>query len=206
MGNFVDGEFISDQGLSFNIVEKTCSDVTDTLTRAMISCDVLSRSEDGGYNIRLTGVDEIFTKNPVDSTSVASDTEIMTENPLSIEEIWYAGGYLNMLIYIPVKENSKQAHLINLVRNDVNTQDGTYRFTFKHNAFGELITASDSDFLLASAYVSFPIAQLFQKDEKKVQIVLNWTSNEEKEGVWSDEMKKNTITLEVERIGYEHKL
>ena len=206
MGNFVDGEFISDQGLSFNIVEKTCSDVTDTLTRAMISCDVLSRSEDGGYNIRLTGVVEIFTKNPVDSTSVASDTEIMTENPLSIEEIWYAGGYLNMLIYIPVKENSKQAHLINLVRNDGNTQDGTYRFTFKHNAFGELITASDSDFLLASAYVSFPIAQLFQEDEKKVQIVLNWTSNEEKEGVWSDEMKKNTITLEVERIGYEHKL
>jgi hypothetical protein len=45
-----------------------------------------------------------------------------------------------------------------------------------------------------------------QSDIKKVQIVLNWTSNEEKEGVWSDEMKKNTITLEVERIGYEHKL
>ena len=206
MGNFVDGKFISDQGLTFNIVDKTCSESIDTLKRAMISCDILSRAADEGYDVRLTGVDAIFTKNPVDSTSVMNDTEIMAENPLNIGEMWYSAGYLNLLIYIPIKENSSTPHLINLVRNDGKADAGVYQFTFKHNAFGEVITAGNNDFIIAGTYVSFPISQLFKEDEKKVQIILNWTSNEEKEGNWTPETKKNTISLEVERTGFEHKL
>ena len=100
MGNFVDGKFISDQGLTFNIVDRTCSESIDTLKRAMISCDILSRAGNEGYDVRLTGVDAIFTKNPVDSTSVVNDTDIMVENPLNIGEMWYSAGYLNLLIYM----------------------------------------------------------------------------------------------------------
>ena len=206
MGNFVEGKFISDQGLTFNIVEKTFSKSIDTLKRAMISCDILSRSADGDYSVRLTGAEAIFTKNPVDSTSVMNDTEIMTENPLTIGEMWYSAGYLNMLISIPIKENSNKSHLINLVRNDEESDAGTYKFTFKHNAYGEVISANDNDFVIAGTYVSFPIVQLFKENEQKVQIILNWTSNEEKGGNWNAETKKNTISLEVKRGGYEHQL
>ena len=109
-----------------------------------------------------------------------------------------------MLIYIPVKEGSKQTHLINLVRNDENAESGVYEFTFKHNAFGEVITSQDSDFITSSTYVSFPIAQLCKKDETQIEVILNWTSNVEKEGILSSETKRNTISLAVERIGYEH--
>ena len=206
MGNFVDGKFISDQGLTFDIVERTYSGSIDSLKRAMISCDILYRSGDGGYSVRLTGVEAIFTKNPVDSTSVMNDTEIMVENPLNIGEIWYSAGYLNMLVYIPIKENSEQAHLINLVRNDESADTGIYKFTFKHNAFGEVISDNDNDFVIASTYVSFPIVQLFKENEQKVQVIMNWTSNEEKDGNWSVETKKNTISLDIERSGFEHKL
>ena len=205
MGNFAEGEFVSDQGLSFNIVERTCSGVIDTLERAIISCDILSRSEGGRYTVRLTGFNEVFTKDPVDSTSV-TDQNIFIEDPIHLGEAWYAGGYLNMLVYVPVKENSKQAHMINLVRDDQETAEGIYRFTFKHNAHGELITAEDTDFIMAGRYVSFPLTPLFKEDEKNVQIILNWTSNEEIDGNWSAETTKNTISLKVERSGYEHKL
>lgn len=203
MGNFVDGEFISDQGIRYNIIELSCNQFADTLKRAMISCDILGRNEDGGYDINLTGINAIFTKEPVDSTTV-SDAEMLAENPMNIGEVWYSGGYLNMLIYIPVKEGSKQAHLINLVRNDENAESGVYEFTFKHNAFGEVITSQDSDFITSSTYVSFPIAQLCKKDETQIEVILNWTSNVEKEGILSSETKRNTISLAVERTGYEH--
>lgn len=202
MGNFVDGKFISDQGITYDIVEQTCSGMADTLNRAMISCDVLSKTADDRYDIRLTGFDEIFTKSPVDSTAI-EDADILVENPLSVGEIWYAGGYLNMFIYIPIKEGSIRTHLINLVRDDRNSTSQNYTFTLKHNAFGEIITADDTDFILGGTYVSFPIANIIKED--KTLLTLCWTSNEESEDKWSAKTKKNIITLEWERVGYEHK-
>ena len=203
MGNFVDGKFISDQGITYDIVEQTCSGMADTLDRAIISCDVLSKTGDDRYDIRLTGFDEIFTKQPVDSTTV-KEADILVENPLSVGEIWYAGGYINMFIYIPIKEGSTRTHLINLVRDDMNSTSENYIFTLKHNAFGEIITAEDTDFILGGTYVSFPIANVIKGD--KTQLTLCWTSNEENEDKWSAKTRKNTITLEWERGGYEHKL
>lgn len=204
MGNFVEGKFISDQGLTFNIVERTCSVDIDTLERAMISCDILTCTGESQYNVRLTDFNPIFSKYPVDSTSV-TDNDIFKEDPLSINEVWYSGGYLNMHINVPVKENSRQKHLVNLVRNDMESSTGMHEFTFKHNAFGEVITADDYDFIPSSAYISFPIAQLFKDDEQNIQIILNWTSNEETDGILSKETRRNTTSLEIERTGYEHK-
>ena len=203
MGNFSEGKFISDQGITYDIVEQTCPGTTDTLERAMILCDILSKTGDNRYDIRLNAFDAIFTKHTVDSTGV-TNSDILVEDPLNVGEIWYAGGYLNLYIYIPFKEGSEQAHLINLVRNDRKSTAENYIFTLKHNAFGELITAEDTDFVLGGTYVSFPIANIIKED--KTQLTLCWTSNEEIEGMWSSETKRNTITLEWERVGYEHRL
>ena len=204
MGNFVDGKFISDQGLTFNIVDQTCTVNIDTLERAIISCDILTCTDNGQYDVRLTDFNPIFTKDPVDSTDV-TDNDIFKEDPLSINEVWYSGGYLNMHISIPAKGNSSQKHLVNLVRNDINSTTGMHEFTFKHNAFGEVVTDNDSDFIPAGTYISFPLAQMFKEDEQKVQIILKWTSNEERDGILSKETTRNTTSLEIERIGYEHK-
>ena len=80
-----------------------------------------------------------------------------------------------------------------------------HEFTFKHNAFGEVVTDNDSDFIPVGTYISFPLAQMFKEDEQKVQIILKWTSNEERDGILSKETTRNTTSLEIERIGYEHK-
>lgn len=204
MGNMVDGVFVTDQGLTYNIVGQLCAGNLNTVKRAMISCDIVSRIDENRYDINLTDFEEIFTKVPVDSTAV-SDDSIFLEDPLNFGEIWYSGGYLNMLISIPIKAGSKHEHTINLVRNDAVAEDAIYEFSFKHNADGEVITAADTDFAQANRYVSFPISHLFKEDEQKVKIVLNWTSNLEKDGVWTHETKKNQISLDVERVGYEHK-
>ena len=205
MGDFVDGTFISDQGLIFDIVEQTCSGELDSLKRAIISCDILkAHTEEGRYIVRLTDFSPVFTKAPVDSTSV-TDGEIFTEDGLNIDEIWYSAGYLNLHAYIPIKENSSQAHLINLVRNDGNPTEGVYEFTLKHNAYGEIITADSTEMIPSATYISFPVAQLFKEEEQQLQITFKWTSYEEQEGKLSAATKKNTTTLDIRRGGYEHK-
>ena len=205
MGNFTDGTFISDQGLTFDIVDNLYPVDPDTVQRAIISCDILSfNSEEGKYTVRLTDLCPVFTKEPVDSTLVTEE-DIFAEDGMHINEIWYAAGYLNLHTYIPVKENSSQAHLINLVRNDKNEAEGVYEFSLKHNAYGEVITSESTDMILASEYISFPVAYLFKEDEQKVQIVFKWTSYEEQDGKLTPATKKNTTTLDIERGGYEHK-
>lgn len=204
MGNFVDGTFVSDQGQIYDIVHTTLPVDTDTLKRAIISCDIITRTEDDRYDVRLTDFEPVFTKEPVDSTAV-TDNEIFADDALNIDEVWYSAGYLNLHIYIPVKEGSMQAHMINLVRNDENAADGIYEFSFRHNAYGEVITASDKDFTTSSRYVSFPLSQLFKDGEQKLQVIFRWTSYEELNGKLSAKTKKNITTLEIERGGYEHK-
>ena len=205
MGNFTDGTFISDQGLIFDIEDNACPVAPDTVQRAIISCDILKfNSEEGRYTVRLTDYCPVFTKEPVDSTSVTEE-DILAEDGLHINEIWYAAGYLNLHAYIPVKENSSQAHLINLVRNDKNETEGVYEFSLKHNAYGEIISADSTGIVLASCYISFPVSYLFKEDEQKVQIIFKWTSYEEQDGMLAPATKKNTTTIDIERGGYEHK-
>ena len=204
MGNFVDGEFVTDQGLSYHILALNCNGAIDSIKRAMVSCNIISKVDESRYNVIINDFEEIFTKTPVDSTSV-TDEEILKEDPLNLGEIWYSGGYLNILVSIPVKEGSGQAHLVNLVRNDKDAAEGVYEFTFKHNAYGEVYTPQDTLFAQSNRYVSFPLSHLFKEDEKKVLVKLSWTSNVEKEGKLTAETQKNKTLLDIERVGFEHK-
>lgn len=203
MGNFSNGQFITDQGLTYNIVDQLCEGSTDTLKRALIACDVLGMTADNTYDIRLKAFESIFTKSPVDSTKV-TDPDVFVENPLSIGEVWYAGGYLNMYIYIPMKKGSQQAHMINLVRDDKDAAEATYNFTLKHNAFGEVFTESDSDFIVGATYVSFPICNIIKEDAAKIN--LSWTSHAVENGLWTVQTQRNTTELEWTRGSFEHKI
>ena len=202
MGNFSDGKFISDQGNTFNIKELACQNVSDTIARAIIVCDVLSKTGEKEYDIRLHDVSGVFTKTPVDSTSV-TDSTIFVENPLSIGEMWCSGGYINMFIYIPMKSGSTQAHLINLVRNDASADEGVYEFVLKHNAYGEVMTGEDTDFVLGGTYVSFPVAGMFKEDKATIRI--RWTAHKEVEGAWSVETERNVLEYSWVKGGFEHK-
>lgn len=203
MGNFTDGKFISDQGNIFNITEKTCNDRTDTLKRAIVMCDILTKRGENSYDVRLNEVTPVFTKSPVDSTAV-TDSAVFVENPLNIGELWISGGYINMYIVIPMKVSSTQAHLINLMLDDEASSDGVYRYTLKHNAYGEVPSSGDTDFVLGGTYVSFPVSGKF--NEEKATIHISWTSLKSDEYGWSTETEKNTLQHEWARGGFEQSI
>lgn len=172
MGNIVDGRFVSDQGNIFNIVDQRCTGSLGEVSRAMVLCDVLNATKgaENEYDIRLTSFAPVLTKDAVPQEN-AVEGEIAVEDNIHIEQLWFAGGYMNMLIKYPAKTGSTQKHLVNLVYS--RDEDGKYVMTLRHNAFGEVWSEGEaSQMLLAGAYVSFPVADLFAGDT--ASIVLGW--------------------------------
>lgn len=171
MGNIVDGRFISDQGNTFNIVEQKCAGNLAKETRAIVLCDVLNETEGATdeYDICLTQFATVLEKAAIE-TSQASE-EVLVQDPILIEELWFSGGYINMLIRSHVKKNDSQKHLINLVYTK--SEDGKYILTLHHNAFGEVYSEETADDLVlgGGAYVSFPLS-FIEGDEAK--FVFNW--------------------------------
>lgn len=173
MGNIVDGKFVSDQGNTFNVVEQTCPGRLDTMKRAIILCDVLYQEEGGDYAVRLNNMLKVLTKSPVNS-SEATDESLLVDDALILSELWISGGYMNMMITIPVKQNSKQPHMINLILDDSAQEAGTYSFSLRHNAVGEVLKTDgdNKDMYLANAYVSFPITDIITEDSAKINLSL----------------------------------
>ncbi|MBQ7812287.1 MAG: hypothetical protein IJ394_07015 [Bacteroidales bacterium] len=173
MGNVVDGSFVSDQGNVFNVVEQQCSGKIDTMKRALVVCDVLRETEgvDGGYDVRLVSMMSVLDKNPVKLSEIEDD-DALTKDPVHIKEIWYSGGYLNIYIMVPMEYGSRKPHLINLILDDNAVSGDSYTFELRHNGFGEVWSEENSDYILAGAYVSFPIGTLISGNS--ADITLNW--------------------------------
>ena len=198
MGNIVNGAFISDQGNRFNIKEQTCTGILDTVKRAMIVCDVLSKTGEATYDIRLNGFSSVLTKAIVNSTAV-TDPEILTEDPLMVYEMWYAGGYINMLLRFHLPKSSTKQHMVNLVYSS--SEAGKYTFSLRHNAFGESVTANDTDIIVAQSYVSFPISSVIKED--KASITLNWKWFKANGYIWANEINEYSAVYEWTRDSFE---
>ena len=172
MGNIVDGRFVSDQGNTFNVVEQLCSGKIQEEKRIMMLCDVLNETKGGRneYDVRLTTYFPVLEKKAVGLADATGDIEV--QDPVHIEQLWFAGGYMNMVIQTPVIPGSDTKHLVNLVYS-VN-DNGEYVMNLRHNGYGEVWSPEkDSKMTLSGgAYVSFPIADLIKGDNAK--IVLNW--------------------------------
>ena len=175
MGNIVDGKFVSDQGNTFNVVEQTCSGRLDTLKRAIVLCDVLYQEEGGDYAVRLTNFQRVLAKSPVNA-SETTDESILTQDPIILSDLWISGGYINMRLTLPVKIDSNQPHIINLLYDDADKTEGTYKFTLLHNAGGEVLKtdSSNNDMYLANAYVSFPVTSIIP--DETANLWLTWKS------------------------------
>ena len=107
MGNIVDGQFISDQGNIFNIVEQTCAGDVTSMTRAMVVCDVLNKTQGGAaneYDVRLTQLGRVLAKNIVYHED--TDEDMQVQDPIRVEYAWISGGYMNLYIIFPIKAES----------------------------------------------------------------------------------------------------
>lgn len=203
MGNIVDGRFVSDQGNIFNVVEVACGGQLDTMKRAMVLCDILNVTAGGKeneYDVRLNSFSSVLTKDAV-ALADASGEEISVTDPIHIDQMWYSGGYLNMVIKFPAKAGSKTKHLINLVYEK--EADGGYVFNLRHNAFGEVLNEENSSSMdLAGAYVSFPISKIITENKAKISVKWNWYESVGTGWLFTNE-KEYVGEYDWERTGYE---
>ena len=210
MGN-IDGSYIvSDQGNKFEISESLVNVDFSKMGygRVILSCDVLKKIENDLYTIRLTNIASVLTKDIIAAESITPEQNVLNiDNPVIIKEVWYGGGYINMLLQIAVKKGSETIHYINLVYDGSETdQDGivTYSLSLRHNASGDTPTEEDLEtYALSHNYVSFPIAKLIEPETAK--ITLNWTSHKLENGVYlALESEKSKSTFNWKRTGFIH--
>ena len=170
MGNVVAGSFISDQGNTFNIVEQKCEGRLDTLKRAFTICDILSSTGTNEYDVRLNYITSVLTKAPLLSSEI-EDMSQMANDPALLSDLWISGGYINLYITVPIKIGSDTKHMINLILDETAKEDGTYTFTLRHDASGEILKeGQNTNMVLAAGYVSFPVSHLIKEDQAKIKI------------------------------------
>lgn len=181
MGNIVDGRFVSDQGNVFNIVEQECGGNVASASRAMVVCDVLNETAGAAneYDVRLRNYYSVLVKNPV-ALADASEGDIAVQDPIVVEQLWYSGGYLNMLIRFQMISDSETLHLVNLVHSK--DADGKYILNLRHNAYGETCEKQPIGTMVfnGGGYISFPLLDIVKENEAK--LVFSWKGYETAEG------------------------
>lgn len=211
MGNIVNGVFISDQGNRFNVVDQQCIGELKDMKRAFIVCDVLNKTvggEDNEYDVRVNQIATVLTKNAVPLMDVTA--EMMTQDPVHVENAWISGGYINMFIMFPSKVGSTTSHLINLVHEgcliDPETQEeipGTYRFSLRHNSNGDKITPPQIvDYVLAGGYVSFPLSTYIS--DKEAEFSVEWTWHKDAGAGLSSETEVRSFKAKYTSEGFQH--
>ncbi len=200
MGNVTKGVFTSDQGNIFIVTEQNCPGKLDTMKRAFIICDVLREMTDAQYDIRLKYVANVLTKEAV-AISEIEDLETYMNDPLIVSDLWISGGYMNMLITVPVVSGSKKVHEINLLHE---IRDGVYKFRLRHDAQGEILTEKSdrSQFVLSGAYVSFPINTIIKEDS--AQYVLEWNGYVINGNTITAQTKAESVSREYIKSSFEH--
>lgn len=222
MGNRVNGKFVSDQGNTFNLVEINAEINFDKFRRGIMQCDVLRKVGEKEYDVRVTYLDTVLTKAPVMASIAADEADKTVEDPIHIEQLWVAGGYINMYVMFeiqvdPFLQDSK--HMVNLVLDDSTNEEGKYTFTLRHNAFGETFKPKDDEgqvepqtistraenpvnWGFAGSYVSFPIADLIE--DKTTEITLNWTSHIITDFAWSATTEQKSDKFTYSKDTFEH--
>lgn len=150
MGNFSGDKFISDQGNEFTIVENLTGSEIKDFKRAIMQCDVLQKTAgtENGYDVRVSYVGEVLTKEPLTFEAAASDPEKTVEDPILVDQAWISGGYLNLYVMFemqvsPTLEDSK--HMVNLVYDPASIGTGKLTFALRHNAYGETLGGSQEE-------------------------------------------------------------
>lgn len=178
MGDIKNGTFISDQGNIFNVVEKTCEGNLEDMKRAFVACDVLrlKPGTENEYDIRLNAIANVLVKDAISRQAADENENYAVSDPIHINDLWIAGGYINMQIVFDMVSGSSTKHLVNLVIDEKSDEDGKYIFTLRHNSYGDSMiydTNNEKEIVLGLAYVSFPLTGIIDRDN--AEITFNWT-------------------------------
>ncbi len=193
MGNIVDGMFISDYGIGYNVVEQTCLGKLDTMKRALITCDILAGNDEGTYDIRLKEIASVLTKEPVFKSGIADD-EVLGNDAIIVRYAWFSKNYLNIGFDFTFLKGSSRKHLVNLVYDDVRSMDAdTLYFTLRHNGYGEVYGKTDN-FSSGRGYASFPVGILIPEDKKEMPVRISYPWYKTEDGHYVPETEVSSTT------------
>jgi hypothetical protein len=199
IGNVVDGRFHSDAGLVYTVTEQTCDGKLEDDTRVLIICDILKRTGDKSYDIRLRSFILPLCKQPV-AEGVLSE-EDSREDPVSVASAWFGGGYLNINMGVYVLPESETKHVFNLVHYTKAGSDTLY-LDLKHNANGEYFGApdiKDSDLQSGGLWACFPMEGVVPDGVKSVPVKLSWMWHRLEDGNMVEDTERHSLKGVFER-------
>ena len=165
---------VTDDGIQFDIVEKTCEGSIEGYDRLLIVCNILKRLNDNRYKICLNQFTAPLVKDPVKTSTLASPGEGLGDDPILVSSAWVSGGYLNLGFTVYMLDKEK-IHTLNLEFDDTAPAD-TLRFTLHHD--DDLPTPAEGyseDTPAGSGFCSFPINDLYPAGVTSMPIKLSWT-------------------------------
>lgn len=194
IGNIVLGKFSDDYGTIYHFTEQTCSGSIDSLKRAIVACDVLSKISDTEVNARLTSFASVAVFTPK-SMAIVPD-EILGTDPIHLSQGWFSGDYLNIQYYISVVPTSATAHSIDLAYDEEKSTDDHLYFELRHNGSGEVFGNPEyySTSTIVSGYASFPIRQLVSSSRKGVDVTVSWNWYKSNGDSYSTEIESLSAT------------
>lgn len=83
-----------------------------------------------------------------------AESDSLGNDPAEVNDVWTAGGYLNIQFRVPATPYAGRTHYINVIRHTTPDAKGYVRLEFRHNQNG------DGRESLATGYVSLPLGNL----------------------------------------------
>ena len=168
MGNIVDGRFLSDQGVWYDVVEEVNEGDAARLageTRALVLCDILKNnctSLEYAYDVRLKDFAH------VDVAPVVSLPQVSEEAPMLVDLAWASGAYLNFRIIYLAPETEAAEHSFSVVVEKEPSDLQEIVLHLYHDAGGEYYGAPDTDknsFKQHARFVSVLLTPYYSADK-----------------------------------------
>ena len=161
------GQIKTDGGLKYNITKNESGTDLVAGKRVIYICDLLKRISDEEYNVSVKQISYPLAKHTV-TPGEAIGEEFKEDNPVNVDLAWFAGGYLNLRLYLFISSDAdkRKTHYLNLV---VDKENKT--LTLRHYGEGEFYGEGGmelEDLVLAQTYVCF------EADEFDADYTLHW--------------------------------
>ena len=175
----VAGRYYTDFGLEYVIVENASEREIPAEGRLIISSDILKKVKTGVYNVRINDFALPLTKDAAPAAVVPTQ-----DDPTLIENGWFSGGYLNVLLGLYVKNDSDVKHILNLAYTLPTETNDTLYLQLRHNALGDVPTtpaqAETEDFTYARTYACFRMNELLPEGTvAPVKVTWRWFVDED---------------------------
>lgn len=171
-------QFVTDIGLTYNVVENPFAIEFASLSRVIIHCNVLKQTGDREFNVQLLQLADPLNKDAVLTSTLTKPNDGLGNDPIGLSSVWISGGYLNMCVGVLVIDEEK-THTVNLEFDDTAPAD-TLRFTLRHDdglADGEEVVFDEK--LIGYKYATFPIKKLLPEGVTTLPVKLTWTWDKE---------------------------